>query len=256
VSTATTDAGLFEGTVWHHRSEPDHGFERRVTMAYVNLDHLDEVFGVSRLLGDHWLAPAKLKREDFFGDPHIPLSECVRDLVERELGFRPDGDVCMLANLRTWGWCFNPIVIFWCFDTYGRPVAQVLGVTNTPWHEYHNYVLDLRGEPATSTLRKVHHVSPFFPMDLTYQVDSTLTSDSLWFKLDVLQGSTVIFTAGLNAARRPLSARELRRLLVRHPTQRVSIGIYVQALRLWRKGARFQPHPKRSAPIPREETVA
>ena len=63
----------------------------------------------------------------------------------------------MLANLRTWGWCFNPIVIFWCFDTYGRPVAQVLGVTNTPWHEYHNYVLDLRGEPATSTLRKVHY---------------------------------------------------------------------------------------------------
>ena len=56
------------------------------------------------------------RRADFLGDPTVPLDEAVRDLVEERTGRRPTGPVALLANLRTWGWLFNPISLYFCTE--------------------------------------------------------------------------------------------------------------------------------------------
>ena len=62
---------------------------------------------------------------------------------------RPDGPIAMLTQLRTWGWLFNPITIYYCFDRTGTTVARaVVEVTNTPWHERAAYVLPGRGSTS------------------------------------------------------------------------------------------------------------
>ena len=248
--------GLYEGTVWHHRNNPDYGFHQSVSMAYFNLDTLATAFTVTSLLGSKGFSPAKFRRQDFFGDPDQPLDACVRDVVQDQLGFRPMGPVCVLANLRTWGWSFNPIVFFWCYDEEGCEVAQVLGVTNTPWHEYHNYVIDRREIHGAKILEKAHHVSPFFPMDLRYSIEQTAPGSEFSFSMRVTQGSSEIFTAGLQVSKVPLTAKNLRKLLVRLPTQRVSLGIYARAAQLWRRGARYVVHPRKHAPRDSDERIS
>ena len=80
-----------------------------------------------------------------------PLGDAVRDLVEARLGRRPTGPVHLLAQLRTFGWLFNPSPS----TTAGAPTAarstrSVLEVTNTPWGERHWYVLDAHATATTA----------------------------------------------------------------------------------------------------------
>ena len=153
----------------------------------------------------------------------------------------------MVGNLRTLGWCFNPITTYWCFDQDKTPVAQVLSVTNTPWHEHHAYVLAWKPDHEQPwDFPKSLHVSPFYPMDLQYRFTSSLPGERVSFALDLydLEG-TLVFSAALSGRSVPLTTRSLLRLLGRSPTQKVSLGIYAHAARLRMKGTRFVPHPKK-----------
>ena len=59
------------------------------------------------------------------------------------------GPVAVLTQLRTWGWLFNPITTYYCFDPTGSSVeTDVVEVTNTPWHERTAYVLPGTGHPS------------------------------------------------------------------------------------------------------------
>lgn len=239
---------LYEGRVWHHRRAPEHRFTQGVALAWLDLEHLDDALSVSRLLSTRAWSPARMRRADYLGDPSVPLADAVRDEVDRSIGVRPTGGVHLLANLRTWGWCFNPLAVYWCGDAQGRPVAEVLAVTNTPWKETHCYVVDRRGDASGPvSFAKAMHVSPFLPMDLAYTLDDAPPTDDLRLTLTVRRDDAVVFDAGVVARRRELDAAAVRRLLLRNPTVKVSLGIHLHALRLWRKGARFLPHPTRRA---------
>jgi uncharacterized protein len=171
----------------------------------------------------------------------------VRQRVAAELGWQPAGPVRMLTNVRTWGWCFNPLTLYYCFDESGRRVmAVVASVSNTPWGERTEYVLDTRGGiDSIDAQSKRMHVSPFLPMDLTYDFHLSTPSERCVVAIAARNGGQVVFSAGMNLERRPLNPRTLLSMLVSKPlmTHRVSAGIYIEAARLWRKGATFVPHP-------------
>ena len=239
---------LYEGRLWHRRLEPAHRFERSLTMAWLDLEQLEGLDELSRLLSTSRPAPARLLRRDLPGDPKLPAGSWVRSQVAERLGVEPDGALYALSNLRTWGWCFNPLTTFWAFDAAGELVAELLVVSNTPWHERHCYVIDRRGGIGEDVeFPKEFHVSPFLPMELRYRLRSPVPSEQLSLRLSLSDpAGELVFDSGYRARRRPLDAAGIRRLLVSTPTQAVSFGIYSQALRLRAKGARFHRHPERS----------
>ena len=123
-------------------------------------------------------------------------------------------------------------------------------MTNTPWGESHAYVLDVRGGLRdVKTESKQLHVSPFLPMDLTYDFRLTAPGKRCGLGITVTSGGAVVFRAGLSLRRRPLTRRAVAGLLVRHPlmTHRVSAGIYTHAARLWFRRTPYVPHPRAAA---------
>jgi DUF1365 family protein len=246
-------AGLYEGTVRHRRIEPvEHAFSYPVAMVYLDVDHVDEALAVSPLVSQGPLRPLRFDRRDHLGDPAVPLGETIRSLVEDRLGFRPAGPVTVLAHLRTWGWCFNPITIYWCHDERDTDsvVAQVLSVMNTPWKQRHAYVIDPGGPGRGGGRWEAHfdkqlHVSPFMPMDLDYHLISTAPGRRLSISLDAARSGEPVFTASLVASRRDLDRGAVTKLVTGHPlmTHRVSTGIHRQAAKLWRKGVPVVDHP-------------
>jgi len=244
--TVASPPSLYVGEVFHQRLSPAFNFRQKVAMALLDLEEIPVATNRSFLFSEHGVAPIKFRRQDYFGDRSLALHEAVRDEVERQLGFRPTGRVLLLTNLRTWGWVANPISIYWCYDG-ARVVAQVLEVTNTPWHQKHCYIVDRRvGTDSTFHFKKELHVSPFFPMDFTYEFSCAGPNDTVSVVLSLLRDGEQFFDARLKALRAPFSTRQLLRLLFLLPTQRVSLGIYLRAIRLWRSGATFVPHPLRS----------
>ena len=261
-------SAVYEGIVTHRRLAPvAHEFRYRVAMPYVDLDEVDELCSRHPLWSARGPNAVWFRRADFLdglsdpSDPNIPdaggsLGNAVRDLVEARGHARPQGPIAMLGHLRTWGWLFNPITLYFCSDAGGAQVdALVAEVTNTPWHERHAYVLGPIPGPAVGEYRfpKALHVSPFMGMDQEYvlrcDAPGHRPGDRFVVRLASIESGDKVFEATLALRHREATRRELGRMLWSYPlmTLRVSTAIQLQAFHLWRKGAPFHPHPSHSA---------
>jgi DUF1365 family protein len=82
-------------------------------------------------------------------------------------------------------------------------------------------------------------------MDLSYRFHVARPGARCHVSITVVRGDDVVFRAALALKQRAMNRREVARLLVRHPfmTHRVSLGIYLHAVRLWASRVPFVPHP-------------
>jgi len=237
-------SSLYEGTVTHHRHAPvDHRFSYKVMLPLLDLDEVEELVGLHPLWSAERANAVTFRRRDYLPSRPGPLADAVRDIAGEHLGRRPAGPVAMLAHLRMWGYVFNPISLFYCFDPGGgRVEALVAEVTNTPWQERHTYVV---GGPGRHRFAKQLHVSPFFEMEMDYTLSYGEPGERLSLSMRTTRGDDTLFDAGLRLERHPADRRSLGTFLRRYPlgSMSVSAGIYRQAFALWRAGAPFVPHP-------------
>lgn len=254
-------SAIYHGWLEHRRLAPrPHAFRYRLFMCYLDLGELDQVFRGRWFWSTTRRALARFSREDHFGDPALPLDEAVRRLVAERTGRRPAGPIRLLTHLRYFGYGFNPVSFYYCFDAAGTTVETVVAeVTNTPWGERHCYVLQPE-EPGAARLRarsaKAMHVSPFHPMALDYEWRLSAPAESLSVQMALSpQGpggaaARPVFHAALALQRRAIGAGSLAAALLRFPlmTAQVIAAIHWQALRLWLKRVPVHDHPAPDVP--------
>ena len=118
---------LYQGYVQHRRLTPaKHVFRYGLYMAYLDLDELPSLLQGGAGLHQARFSPASFCRTDHLGDPKQPLSDAVRDLVQDQTGWRPAGPIRLLTLLRNWGYYFNPLSLYYCFDRTGQVVDAVV----------------------------------------------------------------------------------------------------------------------------------
>jgi hypothetical protein len=252
------NSAIYFGRVKHRRLAPvEHGFTYRMFMLYLDLAELPSVFRGRWLWSARRTAVARFRRADHFGDPAVPLDECVRDLVARETGTRPSGPIRLLTHLRYFGYVFNPVSFYYCFDENDTRLETIVAeVNNTPWGERHCYVLPQcmntgQGGHARYHPDKVMHVSPFMPMDVNYDwrfsAPAGAPRSALTVHMENGRAGRKIFDATLVLERREISSGSLARALALYPllTLKVIAAIHWQALKLWVKGAPVHAHPSR-----------
>ena len=251
---------IYSGTIRHRRLRPvSHAFSYRLFLLYLDLAELDQVFEGSWLFSAKRRAIAEFRREDHTGEPDIPLDESIRRLVETRTGIRPDGPIRLLTHLRYFGYIFNPVSFYYCFDKAGKSVETIVAeVNNTPWGEQHCYVLPCNAGSQTAAnsgsgiLRfspeKAMHVSPFMPMDVDYDWRFGVPGANLYVHMANMEQQQKSFDATLRLERRALTPSALRAMLAKFPlmTVKVIAAIHWQALRLWLKKCPFYEHPGRA----------
>ena len=239
---------IYEGTVRHRRFAPQREFAPKLFLASLDVDALPGSLDALPLWSARRPAPVRFRAVDFFDGTGRPLGVAVRDLVQERLGRRPTGRVHLLAQLRTFGWLFNPLAVYYCWAPDGRALdAIVLEVTNTPWGERHWYVVDAQMNTNTTTTGKAMHVSPFLPMDVDYRITWTAPDAKLNLRIEVERGHAPVFDAELALHRTTINRGRAVTVLARYPMLplRVSAGIYAKATRLLAAGAPVYRHPSR-----------
>jgi DUF1365 family protein len=247
---------LYYGQVRHRRFSPvAHTFSYSFFLTYLDLAELPTLFKGRWLWSSERFALAQFRRTDHLGDPQASLDQAVRDLVEQRLGQRPQGPIRLLTHLRYFGYCFNPVSFYYCYDAAGQHVETIVAeVNNTPWGEQHCYVLgETRNEGTAEKKRyrfgKAFHVSPFMDMEVDYDWRFGAPGRQLIIHMDNLKAGRKFFDATMTLLRREISTATLTQALVRYPfvTGKVISAIYWQAFRLWLKKAPVYEHPQAQA---------
>lgn len=263
------DSAIYTGVVTHKRYSPvHHQFNYRVFMMYLDLDELDDIFKSKWFWSVEKNNIASFRRTDHLGDPNVSLKQSVVDLVYDRVGFAIEGPVRLLTHLRYWGYCFNPVSFYYCYDKTGQHLDVIVAeINNTPWGEQHCYVLKIPndihqradsdettgGRMKNRAQNQVHHfvfpkafhISPLMPMELTHDWWFSTPTIQLRVHMNNIQDQKKIFTAHLNLQKKNLDSQHLAHALIHHPfmTGKVIGAIYWQSLRTWLKGAQFYSHP-------------
>jgi DUF1365 family protein len=251
--SAPLNSCVYEGWVRHRRFAPHaHAFRYRMYMMYLDLSELDRVFEKRALWSVNRRNIAEFRRSDYLGDPSVPLDEAVRARIREERGGAPTGPIRLLAHVRTFGHCFNPVALYYCYAEDGETLDCIVAeITNTPWKERHSYVLPVatserHGRARRWDFGKQFHVSPFMPMRRDYAWRFTPPGDDLRVHMDVLDGASRDFDATLVLQRHELTATRLARVLLRFPavTARIVAAIHWQAFLIFLRRNPVYDHPK------------
>lgn len=242
-------SAIYEGRLTHSRTKPvRHAFEYDISMLYLDLDYLEKTFLNNFFWSYNRLNLGCFLRADYFGNSSINLKESIQSLIKNSLKFDHQGKIYLLTSPRYFGYCFNPVSFYYCFNRMNKLEVIVSHITNTPWNENHAYVHDCRhikSKVKHFDLEKKFHVSPFMPMDIQYDWRFTEPKNDIVISMNNTHKKQLIFNASLRLKKRLLTTHSLNRLLFLFPPQtfKTILAIYWHALCLKLKQVPFFSHP-------------
>jgi uncharacterized protein len=232
---------LVVGQVTHQRPGPvRHHFRHRAYQWLVDLDSLPRQPWYLRSF-------AQFSSADHLGDAGLPIKANVENyLALNGIRLGDGGRVLMLANARVLGYVFDPLSVFWCYDSAGLLACVVAEVHNT-YGDRHAYLLR-PDETGRSQADKELYVSPFFDVSGCYGLKFTLTPDLVSATVTLRRGDALAFSATFRGRPERATRRALARRIIRSPLmpQRVSALILAHGIWLWLHRLPVQPRPRHS----------
>ena len=250
---------LYECQILHQRFTPKaHRFVYRIFMFAFDLDELAALPKRLALFSNQRRNVYNFCERDFLPttemlhqpSPLAPAPAPIAGLNDRVIahlaahGIDLTGGRVMLITLpRVFGYQFNPVSFYFCYDRQGRPVASIAEVSNT-FKEMKPFVLG----PATSATTanaavfsrrtpKYFYVSPFSDLDVAFDFTLHTPGDKLAIQIDDYAAGERTLTSVLTGSRTSLTNGRLAWFTFKYPfiTLRVMALIHWQALQLYLK---------------------
>jgi uncharacterized protein len=193
----------------------------------------------------------------------------LREQVESHLqaaGIAPDGGPIRLFCMpRVFGYGFNPLSVYFCYQRDGSLAALLYEVHNT-FRERHSDLIPVDraagaagAAGAAAAARSVidrhcrtgFYVSPFMDMDLSYPFRVAVPDRRVSVAIQAADHNGQLLAAALSGERVALTDAALLRMPVSHPllALKVAGAIHWHALRLLLKGLRPRPPAAPAAPV-------
>ena len=258
MNTTSTDAHartlpagrLYFGTVTHARFRPvEHSFRYKVFSMLIDVDRINELDRSTRFFSYN-----KRNIFSFFDRDHgrrdgTSLRSWILSVLSQcNLDFEPN-HIELLCYPRLWGYVFNPLSVFYCYDSRGVLIACVYEVSNT-FGESHAYVIpaahaaDNGNRQHHQSAQKIFYVSPFLDVKGQYNFNIDQPDDTVAVLIRETQDGELVLLATFGGRAKPFSDSVLLHALGKFPlmTLKVIAAIHWEAFALWRKGIKHIPH--------------
>lgn len=247
----------------HERLAPKkNSFEYSIYMMYLDLDELPDLANDFSIFGYNRKNILSFYDEDHFkflkatsGDYKIISQENVKfeaskyinkntkeriQILAQELGFDFDIEkVFILTNLRNFGYIFNPVSFYYCYDKNGVFRVLFSEVNNTFLDQkmYYTLIDDASEEMFSSRQRKNYYISPFISHDNDLEWNFNIPGESFKMYINSLKEGVTTLKTCLDGERVEISNRRLLWIQLRYPlmTIRIIVLIHYQALKLFLK---------------------
>lgn len=239
-------SAIYRGPVVHERVKPKrHRLRYNVFSMLLDLDELSRLDSDLRLFGYNRFAPLS-----FYDKDHGPLDgSAIRPWVEsrlRDAGLPIDGGaIRLLCYPRVFGYVFNPLSVYFCYDKNDDLQAILYEVSNT-FHERHTYVIPVTGESSVikQSCDKAMYVSPFIEMDCRYHFRIVPPGETTNIVIRQEDREGLLLAASFAGNQIPMTNSNLRRVLTAFPllTFKIMAGIHWEAMLLWLKGLKIYRH--------------
>jgi DUF1365 family protein len=240
---------VVDAVVVHRRWRPrENAFRHKVAYLCLGLDALESAAGF-------WLkldrpALVSFRRADHGARDGSDLKAWLRGILdEHGLGAICDGGIVLMTMPRMLGYVFNPVSFWFCRDSAGELRAVLCEVNNT-FGETHCYLVhhaDHRVMQTDEWLdgRKVFHVSPFLPVEGSYRFRFRLDCKIVHVDVNYHDAEGLMLATSVGGRREPLADRTILHRFLGNPTMTLGVvaRIHWQALKLWKKRARFYRKP-------------
>ena len=192
---------IFKGTIRHRRFTPfNQAFKYNTFMAYFDISEAESLLSSSFIFNVNKPALVSYYRSDYHGNSELSLDESIRKTVKEKTSVKLEGPIRILTHLRYFGYCFNPVSFYYCFDKSDTKLEMIVAeVTNTPWNERHCYFITAKNNKSfRQKLKKEFHVSPFWDMTHDYDWYFSDVSDTISVNMVNYKKSKRVFDATLS----------------------------------------------------------
>ncbi|MCE9500339.1 MAG: DUF1365 domain-containing protein, partial [Leptospira sp.] len=172
-----------------------------------------------------------------FGKP--TLKENIVEYLRQNGISLNQGKIFLVTHLRMFGYIFNPVSFYYCYDEHGNPLCAIPEVGNT-FGELKPYLL--RNEDRTEQgfrkmMEKFFYVSPFIDLDTTFDFNLHLPGEKLHVTIDDYKNGKKFFLTAVSGERKRLTDGRLMWYILRFPfiTLQVIGLIHWHALKLYLK---------------------
>lgn len=236
---------LYETTIMHHRLSPKtHKFSYRFFSFYLDLDELDVLSRKIRLFSWNKGNVYALYDRDHMQIPGNSIKGSVMAYLREQGIDLTGGRVMMLAYLRTFGYVFNPVTFYYCFDKNNIPVCVIPEIGNT-FGELKPFFIGedhLREGKFTDRQDKYYYISPFTRLDDQLDFKLTIPGDKLNVRIDTSREGQKVILTSMVGNKRALTNRNILWFTVKFPliTLKVITLIHWHAFLLWMKKIPFE----------------
>ena len=148
----------------------------------------------------------------------------------------------LLCFPRIFGYVFNPLSIFYCYNKKSELRAILYEVKNT-FNEQHTYIFQVKNNSKiiTQSCNKKFYVSPFMEMETSYNFRLSEPKETLSVFIKQKDIDGMLLSACQIGKKEQISTKRLLINFLKHPmmTIKIIMAIHFEALRLWRKGVKL-----------------
>jgi len=234
---------IYSGFITHRRFKPKRHFFSYKTFSL--LIDLNEIENLGKKI--KFFSYNKFNILSFYDIDHGPrdggslIYWVKKTLADAKINIG-SGNIKLLCYPRFFGYVFNPLSIFYCYDNYSQLKAILYEVKNT-FNEQHTYVFSA---PPSSNLilhkcDKKFYVSPFMEMKTFYNFRLLKPGKILNVFIKQADDKGTLLTACQVGKRIEMSSKNLFFQFITHPLMAFKIigAIHFEAFRLWLKGVKY-----------------